>query len=300
MDLAEVKHVMGILARLGVPVVGITGGEPLLRQDLDSVLEVIARLGMKSTIVTNGELLTADRLASLRRFNNIVHFALSVDSLDLETYSSVRGKKVLPAALAGFLAAIPAGPRTVYKLNVVLGPHNVEELDGFMELAQATGLALSFIPVNVAPGGLHRAEKLDGLDRAAREQLAAAFRKLYRWKLDGKPLWDHRDYYLLASRYMLGEDLGECMAGRLFLDVRSDGKLAVCNEMEHFADLLELDDFSISDLKNVCEEWGPRIDACRRGAACCYTCSYNVTATARNIPAYIWDYFRLKALSGRR
>ena len=88
--------------------------------------------------------------------------------------------------------------------------------------------------------------------------------------------------------------MGDCMAGRLFLDLRSDGGLAFCNEMDHFVDLLQLDSLSPDFVREKHKEWKPGIDACRRDGACCYTCSYNVTATAQNIPAYIWDYFRLK------
>lgn len=298
MDLNEIDHVLGILRRMGVPVVGVTGGEPFLRQDLHQVLGLIARHGMKSTLVTNGDLINAKRMSELRPLRNIVHFAFSLDTFDLDTYASIRGSKALPRNLATFLDAIRFGPRSVYKLNIVLGPHNVDELDTFLEFAMAWRVGLTFIPLNIGPGGLHRAESFEGFDKAARKRVASAFHKLYRWKLEGKPLWDHRDYYLLSARYLLGEDLGECMAGKLFLDLRCDGKLAFCNELEPFVDLLQVDNFTLDDLRRARKEWEPKIEACRHSSACCYTCSYNVTATARNLPAYIWDYLRYRARFG--
>jgi len=300
MTMGEVEHALDLLRQIGVPVVGVTGGEPFLRKDVADIVSAIDKRGMKCTLVTNGDLLDERRMAELRPFGNIVHFALSLDTLDMETYGFLRGKRSLPQTLERYLRSIPYGPDTTYKLNVVVGPENVDELETIIEFAMAVGLALSFIPVNIGPGGLHRAQSYPGLDSAGKETIARAFLKLHDWKLQGMPLWDHRDFYLLAAKYMRGEEMGDCMAGRLFLDLRSDGKLAFCNEMDHFVSLLDLDSLSLDFIREKRSEWAERIDTCRASGACCYTCSYNVTATARNVPAYLWDYARLKFLAPRR
>jgi MoaA/NifB/PqqE/SkfB family radical SAM enzyme len=294
MTMEEIKHVLRLLKQIGIPVVGVTGGEPFMRNDLAEILLAIQNQGMMCTVVTNGELLSRQRMKELKDVTNIVHFALSVDSLDLDTYEALRGKRNMPRLLARYLDCIGHGPTTVYKLNVVLGPDNLDEIDTFFTFAHANQLALSFIPMNIGPGGLHRGKNFPTLDVEARKRVADAFRHLHARKLAGAPLWDHRDFYLLAARYMEGEPMGDCMAGRLFLDLRSDGGLAFCNEMDHFVDLLQLDSLTPDFVRSKRMHWQPRIDACRRDGACCYTCSYNVTATANNIPAYVWDYFRLK------
>ena len=294
MTLTEIEHCLDRLAEVGVPVVGITGGEPFVRKDVADIVYAIERRKMKTTMVTNGDLLTPERMGQLKRARNIVHFALSLDSLDVGVYERLRGKRTMPATLERYLRSIPYGPDTTYKLNVVVGPHNVDELESLVEFATATGLALSFIPVNVGPGGLHRGHAYPEPDDGARERVALAFERLREWKLDGAPLWDHRDFYVLAARYMRGQPMGDCMAGKLFLDLRSDGNLAFCNEMDHFVSLLDLASLSLKFLEGKRRSWADRIEACRRDRACCYTCSYNVTATAMNIPAYVWDYARLK------
>ena len=297
MTLAEVEHALDCLNGVGVPVVGVTGGEPFMRKDLAAIVRAIASRGMKTTIVTNGELFDRSRAEELKEFGNIVHFALSVDSLDRGVYGDLRGKrKALEKILPRYLDSIAHGPKTAYKFNVVVGPDNLDELADFVRLAEACGLYVSFIPMNVAPGGLHRGRNYPSLTPEKRQQVASAFETLRRWKLDGRPLWDHRDFYLHAAAYMRGEAMDDCRAGRLFLDLRSDGKLAFCNEMEHFIDLLEVDRLTWSQVKGIRSAWRERIHACRTDSACCYTCSYNVTATAHNIPAYIWDYFRLKSV----
>jgi len=301
MTVDQVRVAFDRLAELGIPVVGITGGEPFLRPDLPEILEAAESRGMKVTLVTNGHLLDGGRMAALARFRNIVHFALSLDSLDPQTYRNLRGGKRHPGGvLADFLRLTREGPRTVYKLNVVVGPHNLDEIDLLLEVASSVGLGVSFIPMNIGPGGLHRAADFPGLDAITRERIAVRFETLRQAKILGAPLWDHRDYYLYSARYMRGETLGDCGAGRYFLDLRSDGRLAFCNEMEHFVSLLEVEKLSVPLLKRALAEWRERIERCRLAGACCYTCSYNITATAANLPAYVWDYLRFQARFGGR
>ncbi len=294
MTLPQVEHALDRVAEMGIPVVGVTGGEPFLRRDLADIMKAIEARGLKTTLVTNGEALTQARIEELSGLRNIVHFALSVDSLDRNTYESLRGRKNLPETLTRFLNIRRFGPRTVYKLNVVVTPHNVDEIEAIVEFAVAAGLALSFIPLNVGPGGFHRGQNDHGIDAAARQRMADGFDTLRQLKLQGAPLWDHRDFYLMARRYLLGEPMGPCGAGELFLDLRSDGGLAFCNEMEHVVSLLEVEHFTLKDLANIRKGWARRIDTCSKNQACCYTCSYNITATAQNLPAYLFDYLQLR------
>jgi len=290
----EAGVALDAVARLGIPVVGITGGEPFLRPDLPELIAGVQDRGMKCTVVTNGDLFDRDKARSLAFARNIVHFALSVDSLDVATYAAFRGRRTLPETLLRYLDAIEHGPNCPYKLNIVLAPENVDEIDDILRFAGSAGLFVSFIPMNIAPGGFHRGKTYASLTPDARAKLSAAFARLRDAKLGGAPLWDHRDFYLLAADYVAGRSMPECRAGELFLDMRSDGKLAFCNELQHFADLLQVRDLTLADVRRARAEWGPRIERCRTTSACCYTCSYNIVATAQSLPAYVIDYFRLR------
>jgi MoaA/NifB/PqqE/SkfB family radical SAM enzyme len=295
MSIEQIGVAFDRLEEIGIPVLGVTGGEPFLRADLPEILRAAQDRGMKVTLVTNGHLLDGARMASIAPFHNIVHFALSLDSLDPATYRKLRGGRLHPGeVLADFLRLTREGPRTVYKLNVVVGPHNVDEIDLLLELASSAGLGVSFIPMNIGPGGFHRASDFPGLDDGMRERIARRFEELRQAKIAGAPLWDHRDYYDYAARYMRREQLDECGAGRFFLDLRSDGRLAFCNEMEHFVSLLEVERLTHADLRKALGQWAGRIEQCRQAGACCYTCSYNIKATAANLPAYVWDYLRFR------
>jgi MoaA/NifB/PqqE/SkfB family radical SAM enzyme len=293
MTLAQIHHVFDRLVELGIPVVGITGGEPFLRKDLADILAAAEARGMKTTLVTNGAALTRDRMAELSHLRNLVQFALSVDSLDGATYAQLRGRAALPETLARFLSLRRFGPDTSYKINVVVTPENADEVEAMVDFAAATGLFITFIPLNIGPGGLHRGKSHGVITDQDRQRMVSAFETLRRLKLSGAPLWDHRDFYLFAMAYVKGEAMGPCGAGELFLDLRSDGNLAFCNELEHAISLLEVDHISLPTLSAIRRQWAHRIHACATAGACCYTCSYNVVATAQNLPAYIFDYLKL-------
>lgn len=295
MTLPQVEHALDRIAELGVPVVGITGGEPFLRKDLARILAAVDDRGMTSTLVTNGVALTRERVTELSNLKGLLQFALSVDSLDRNVYARLRGSSALPRTLANFLELRRYGPsNTAYKLNVVLTPENAPEVEAMVDFAASSRLFITFIPINIGPGGLHRGQSHATVTDEARQRMADAFMRLKVLKGDGAPLWDHRDFYDYAIKYLLGRSMGPCFAGELFLDLRSDGGLAFCNEMEHFISLLEVDRISLKEINQYRKEWQSRIDGCSSGQACCYTCSYNIVATAKNLPAYLFDYLSLQ------
>ena len=68
------------LAELGTTVVTVSGGEPLLHPDLDSLFARVRRRGMIAGMITNGYLLTADRIKRLNRAG-LDHLQISIDNV---------------------------------------------------------------------------------------------------------------------------------------------------------------------------------------------------------------------------
>lgn len=67
--------------KLGILQLGLTGGEPLLRKDLEILVETAAELGLYTTLVTAGTLLTKERAANLKNMG-LDHVQISIqDSL---------------------------------------------------------------------------------------------------------------------------------------------------------------------------------------------------------------------------
>jgi GTP 3',8-cyclase len=139
----EIRRVAGIAVELGVEKLRITGGEPLVRRDVERLVELLAELPVELTLTTNGVLLArkAEALAAagLRRIT------VSLDSLDDDAFGEMNDADVpVAAVLDGIDAARAAG--LPVKVNCVV-KRGVND-DGIVELARyfkRTGDTLRFI-----------------------------------------------------------------------------------------------------------------------------------------------------------
>lgn len=151
MTVDEIVRVARIAVNLGISRVKLTGGEPLMRDDLCEIVQGIAAIpGLKDlSMTTNGSMLAgeAEKLhaCGLRRVN------ISLPTLNPESYMKLTDGS-LEKTLEGINAAIKVGFCPV-KLNmVVLNGINVEDVLAMMKFARQTGTILQLIeldPVNV-------------------------------------------------------------------------------------------------------------------------------------------------------
>ena len=142
----EIRRVAGLFQRLGVNKLRLTGGEPLLRKDLDEIVAGLASLeGIDDiALTTNGSRL-AERAAELRRAG-LQRVTVSLDSMDPEIFSAMSGGRgTLDAALAGIASARAAGFETI-KVNVtVLKRQNDGGILDLVEHFRGSGVILRFI-----------------------------------------------------------------------------------------------------------------------------------------------------------
>ena len=143
----------------GITKIRITGGEPLLRTDLDKFIGMINqhKSGLDLALTTNGFLLkdAAQKLknAGLKRVN------ISLDSLKVDVAAKMAQKDVLAKVQAGINEALRVG--LVVKINMVpiKGINSDEVLDVF-EYAKSRGISVRFIEYME---NTHAKEKLVGL-----------------------------------------------------------------------------------------------------------------------------------------
>jgi GTP 3',8-cyclase len=140
----EITRLAQIAKGLGVSALRITGGEPLVRKGLPSLVARLSAVGFDDlAMTTNGMDLArvAGDLASagLRRVN------VSCDSLRPERFAAIRRRGNLDVVLNAMSAAERAG-LTPLKVNVVLlRGHNDDEILDFASFARATGRIVRFI-----------------------------------------------------------------------------------------------------------------------------------------------------------
>jgi cyclic pyranopterin phosphate synthase len=144
LDRAQLVLLAEAALELGIRKIRITGGEPLLREDIVPVVGDLARLPdlQRLVMTTNGQRLA--HLARDLRRAGLHGVNVSVDSLRPRRYAEITGGGRLDRCRAGIQAALDCGLRV--KLNVVLmnGINDDEVLD-FARLAQGHPLEVRFI-----------------------------------------------------------------------------------------------------------------------------------------------------------
>src|SRR3954454_14837547 len=142
----EIERVVGLLARMGVCDVRLTGGEPLVRREFPTLAAKLALLdGVDDlSLTTNGYLLERDAdalvAAGIRRVN------VSIDSLQRDRFFQMTRRDALPQVLRG-LEALARHPEVrPIKVNAVaMRGFTEEEALPFAEFARSTAFQVRFI-----------------------------------------------------------------------------------------------------------------------------------------------------------
>jgi len=174
LSLEELERLAGAFVRLGIRKIRLTGGEPLVRRGIMSLVEALGaevkagRLD-ELTLTTNGTRLAqhavALKAAGMRRIN------VSLDSLDRATFKAITRSGDVDRVLDGIAAADAAG--LAVKINAVaMKGMNEDQLDGLLAWCGERGYDLTLIenmPMGAADGG--RSNQFLPLD-AVKERLA--------------------------------------------------------------------------------------------------------------------------------
>ena len=141
----EMTRIIRVFSELGVRKVRFTGGEPLVRRNVISLIEQVGALpGITDlSLSTNAHLLGKQarqlKEAGLDRVN------ISIDSLDAESFSNITRGGELNTVIDGIDAALEAGLNPV-KLNmVVMKGINDQEIEAMLDFAHQRGADLRFI-----------------------------------------------------------------------------------------------------------------------------------------------------------
>ncbi|MCX7772429.1 MAG: radical SAM protein, partial [Clostridia bacterium] len=160
LDADAFDKIVSALCLLGIKKVRLTGGEPLLRDDiLDIVKRVSGHRELEDiSMTTNGMLLAqkaqALKAAGLQRVN------VSLDSLNDAMYQRLSGGGSVSAVIDGIRAALSCG-LTPVRLNVVLVKGlNDNDLDAFMDIARLYPLDVRFIELMPDGTGSLESDKL--------------------------------------------------------------------------------------------------------------------------------------------
>ena len=260
----EIERLAGLFARLGVEKIRLTGGEPMLRRDLELLVAKLAAVdGIEEIcLTTNGTSLAEKccllKAAGLDRIN------VSLDTLDPAKFKAITKRGDLDEVLRGLMAAKECGLSPI-KINTVIekGVNDSEVLD-LVEFAREHGFGMRFIEyMDVGNANNWTERKL-----VPKRQILETIGQRYKLRevgrdRDSAPAVDYEfadgggDLGVIAS--VTEPFCGSCSRARL----TADGKLVTCLFSGQGFDLRSLlrggssDDEVLQALRSV---WSTRTD----------------------------------------
>lgn len=142
----EIEYVVEIFVSLGIEKIRLTGGEPMMRRDIEIIIEKLSAFKPRLhdlALTTNGYFLPG-RAADLKNAG-LDRITISLDSLKPEVFKSMTGVDVLDRVLEGIEAAKQGGLAPI-KVNVVIvRGHNDDEVADFAAFARDHDVRMRFI-----------------------------------------------------------------------------------------------------------------------------------------------------------
>jgi AdoMet-dependent heme synthase len=133
----ESLNLLDQIREVGTPIVILTGGEPLLREDVFDLAEHGTELGLRMVMATNGTLFTPQVLEKLSG-SGIKRVSISLDGSDEEQHDRFRQ---VPGAFKAAVEGIGflREARIEFQINTTVTRHNVRNLAEILQLAVDLG-----------------------------------------------------------------------------------------------------------------------------------------------------------------
>ena len=130
---AECKRLLDNIASFSKPTMILTGGEPMLREDIYEIARYSCDLGLRTVMAPCGLLLNDE---TVRRIldSGVQQISISLDGATADSHDAFRGVPgVFQEALKGIAAARRGG--LDFQINTTVSRHNIKEMGDILDLA---------------------------------------------------------------------------------------------------------------------------------------------------------------------
>ncbi len=215
----------GEIARQLKPVVAqISGGEPLLRKDLEEIIQAIRVPNRPPFIVltTNGALLNKDKYYALRQAG-VDEFSLSFDYPD-ERHDEFRKIPGLFKRISKLMQDIQSESNKAITLACVIQKDNFRDLYKMAEMAREWGVKINFSTYT----WLRTNNKGYLFDDGELEEFKGVQKQLLEFKRKHNTIRTSDYVFAKMIDFFENERLPGCRAGERFFVVNPDGTLSPC------------------------------------------------------------------------
>ena len=233
------------------PVVAhVSGGEPMVRNDVYDIVEAMARVpGLAWLVmVSNGSLLTPEKFRRLKEAG-IHQVTLSLDFPD-ERHDEFRRIPGLFQRLSRLVPELAQEfERDDILMNVCITSWNFREIPNIVRLAKEWGVGVNFS----AFSHLRMEDRSGLIPPESREEFRRVMEEVIRLREGGYPVYNVPRILWDYFRFLTGEAIPGCKAGLRFLVVNPDGRLTPCANVLAYFDSQEEMLRTFSE-QNTCQE----------------------------------------------
>lgn len=141
----EIERLAGIFVSMGIEKIRLTGGEPLVRKDLITLVQKLAKIeNLKTLAMTTNATLLAPQAKALRQAG-LTHLNISLDSLRKERFEEITRLDSFDDVMSGIMAAIESGYQSLKINAVAIAGFNDDEILDFVAFAQKHKVNVRFI-----------------------------------------------------------------------------------------------------------------------------------------------------------
>ncbi len=229
-----------------------TGGEPLLRRDLETLVSTVASAVRLKYIIllTHGGMLTLERAQALWEAG-VNQFNISLDYLD-ERHDLARGIPGLTQRILGTVEAMRSAGIDGIRFNTVIKRDNLESIMPIVRRAVELRCGVNLSVYTDAKNG-NRDHLLDDTSRGRVEALVA---ELLAFKRAKRGVITNSDYYLeQLPRYLRGELNEPCRSGIRTVHLNPGGHVKRCPDFPtdfHWRDFKRYDPIGCNDCYYAC------------------------------------------------
>jgi heme b synthase len=248
LSLDECRLVLDDIASFSAPTIILTGGEPLLREDIYDIIRYGILKGLRMVIAVNGTLVDRDAAARLKDAG-VLRVSMSIDGKDRKSHDDFR-------RVSGSFDAVMRAGRWLneagmpFQINTTVTRLNVGDLGPIYDLVRGMG-AVAWHTFLLVPVGRGEALKGEELNAAMYEQvLNWLYEREERNEIEMKVTCAPHYYRIVKERGGTPKSAG-CLAGKSFLFISHTGVAQPCGYLE-----LPCGDVRKDGVRKVWEESG--------------------------------------------
>lgn len=219
LDTATTLSLIDEMSKMGTKFLLLSGGEPLLRNDIGVIVEYSKKKGFFVSINTNGSLIPD----KAKEIENVDSVAISLDG-PADINDSIRGND----SYKNIIEALKVARSKNWKLKFssVLSEKNIDYINYILDMAKKFNIPVFFQPARVLKPGSAAHNALLSPEEAYRK----AIRKLITYKVNNNPFLGNS---LSCLKHLLNwpkPTSVPCVAGKICCKIENNGIIKICGD----------------------------------------------------------------------